>query len=323
MTPQDIYIIGLQILLPLSLVVWFWAAPAESGLGYGTQCAAIALSLTALCLVPVWLIPPWWTPFPIIVLFLSVAVGHIIGRQSHRSRLWPNGYKAWALAIASVFLGVSTGAMCVSAVTGRYARTENVIDLVFPMASGIYLVANGGATESVNSHFLTLYPKTERQRNYRGQSFGVDLVKVDRMGLRALGWRPRDPRKYEIFGEPVYAPCVGKVVSAVDGRPDMSVPERDTTLLEGNHVFLDCGGFGVLLAHFRNGSIGVAVGDEVFVGQRIAEVGNSGQSTEPHLHIHAQTLSEAGPLLSGEPLFITLNGRFAVRNDRITIIDEN
>lgn len=97
------------------------------------------------------------------------------------------------------------------------------------------------------------------------------------------------------------------------------MPEMDTSLLEGNHVFIDCGSFGVLLAHFRQGSLRVAIGDSVDTGDALGEAGNSGKSAEPHLHIHAQRIPSEGPLLSGDPLFITLNGQFLVRNDRVRI----
>ena len=47
----------------------------------------------------------------------------------------------------------------------------------------------------------------------------------------------------------------------------------------------------------------------------IGQVGNSGNTSEPHLHIHAQRPAENDAFLSGEPLPIRLNGRFLVRND--------
>jgi murein DD-endopeptidase MepM/ murein hydrolase activator NlpD len=99
--------------------------------------------------------------------------------------------------------------------------------------------------------------------------------------------------------------------------PDMRVPVRDTRRLEGNYVFLNCSGLGVLLAHLRAGSIVVAPGSTVARGQVLGQVGNSGNSTEPHLHIHAQRLSEATDLLAGAPVYLTLGGRFPARNDRL------
>lgn len=53
----------------------------------------------------------------------------------------------------------------------------------------------------------------------------------------------------------------------------------------GNHVTIDHGnGVHSLYAHLRRGSVRVAVGDRVSAGDVIGEVGNSGNTSEPHLH---------------------------------------
>jgi len=75
----------------------------------------------------------------------------------------------------------------------------------------------------------------------------------------------------------------------------------------------------VLLAHLRQGSLRVGQGMRVTTDTVVGLVGNSGNTTEPHLHVHAQRPAAAGrPPLSGDPLPIRLGGRYLVRNDRIT-----
>lgn len=74
---------------------------------------------------------------------------------------------------------------------------------------------------------------------------------------------------------------------------------------------------GRLLAHFRPGSVRVRTGERVTIGQPVGEVGNSGNTTEPHLHISAQLPGSANEPLSGEPLAIAIDGEYWVRNDRI------
>ncbi|MEX1662127.1 M23 family metallopeptidase [Thioclava sp. 15-R06ZXC-3] len=75
----------------------------------------------------------------------------------------------------------------------------------------------------------------------------------------------------------------------------------------------------VVLAHMRHGQVNVVPGDVLAQGDRLGEVGNSGASTEPHLHIHAQRPAPEGTApISGEPLALRFNGRFLVRNDRLT-----
>jgi murein DD-endopeptidase MepM/ murein hydrolase activator NlpD len=106
---------------------------------------------------------------------------------------------------------------------------------------------------------------------------------------------------YLIFGKPVLAPAAGTVVRCVDGRPDSPIGEwlvdyeelmrtKDLWLLGGNHIVVDHGnGEFSYFAHLRKGSLKVHKGARIAAGQQIAEVGNSGDSSEPHLHYQLQS----------------------------------
>jgi murein DD-endopeptidase MepM/ murein hydrolase activator NlpD len=143
-------------------------------------------------------------------------------------------------------------------------------------------------------------------------------VKLNALGMRASGWLPADPARYVIFGDPVYAPCSGVVVQSEDGAPDMPPPDADRTRMAGNHVLLDCGGVHVLVAHLRRGTVRVRPQLSIEAGTILGLVGNSGNSNEPHLHVHAQRPAPAGgEPLSGEPLPVTFDGRYLVRNDLV------
>ena len=75
------------------------------------------------------------------------------------------------------------------------------------------------------------------------------------------------------------------------GRPDQRIGSTDNHFQSGNNIVTDIGGGRYLMmAHLSPGSIQVKVGDHVKQGQPIARVGNSGNTTEPHLHIQAQTI---------------------------------
>jgi hypothetical protein len=152
---------------------------------------------------------------------------------------------------------------------------------------------------------------------FGGSGYGVDLIAVNGWGLRASGIMPEDPAGYLIFGMPVLAPCAGRVVLAEGGHPDMAVPQMEEGHPEGNYLLLRCGDHDILLAHFRQGSLRVAVGDNLAIGQQIAEVGNSGESSEPHLHIHAQLPGTSDAPFGGLPVPMRLEGRFLVRGDLV------
>ena len=85
---------------------------------------------------------------------------------------------------------------------------------------------------------------------------------------------------------PVLAPADGRIVEVTDGYADNP---PGTNGDHANHLVLDIGGGRyVVLAHLKQGSVTVQVGDVVRRGQPLAAVGNNGHSSAPHLHFQVQ-----------------------------------
>ncbi len=313
-----LFILALQLFLPLMLIGWLAMAPPRSVAGFWIQTTATALALLTLALTGLWLFPPWRTPYAFAGLLVVALVMGWRRRSPFGSR-WPFGWLAWGLAIAFTGLGAWGTYQSTTALSGRAPQAGTVVELAFPLKSGEYLVVNGGSHRSVNAHLMTLDASTARFQAFRGQSYGVDIVKLNGWGLRASGLLPPEPSAYFIYNEPVYAPCTGEVVAAQDGLPDMQIPQVDREHMAGNHVLLRCKQANVLLGHFKPGSLSVAVGDQVSVGSHIAAVGNSGNTSEPHLHVHAQQAGTATAPFSGTPLPVQFDGRFLLRNDRVSL----
>lgn len=80
-------------------------------------------------------------------------------------------------------------------------------------------------------------------------------------------------------------PVDAEVLRCGDGLND---GELNPAKPAGNHVVLGAGSEEILIAHLKKGSVAVTAGQRVQAGQLLGVVGNSGNSTEPHLHIHAQ-----------------------------------
>jgi murein DD-endopeptidase MepM/ murein hydrolase activator NlpD len=205
-------------------------------------------------------------------------------------------------------------ALLVQVVAGRRPPRE-AVNLSFPLRDGTYLVVNGGARALINGHFATL--TGQHFRRWQGQSYGVDIVKLDAFGRRARGFLPHDLAAYAIFGDPVHAPCAGTVLEVVNSAPEMRPPAVDRGHMAGNHVLLRCADVWVLLGHLRRGSVMVRVGDAVTIGQALGRAGNSGNTNEPHLHIHAQRPGTLDAPFSGEPLPIRFGGTYPARNTRL------
>lgn len=231
--------------------------------------------------------------------------------------LAPSGLGGWAVLVFSTGLLALGGWFGAHALAGRALPRVEVVDIANPFGPGHFLAGHGGSTALVNGHMRTLDHNVERFRPWRGQSYAVDFFGIGPWGLRARGWRPTDPAAYAIFGARLHAPCDGTVVAAEGGMPDFDVPLEDPVNRLGNHVILRCGEAEIVLAHMRQGNVTVAPGERVETGELLGEVGNSGASTEPHLHIHAQRPGTPEAPISGDPLALRIDGRFLVRGDRI------
>lgn len=276
---------------------------------------AMLLVLGSIARVVPWLFPPWWTPSACAVLLIGLEARRVARRPTLRWR--PAGVREWVVISAFALTGALAASVLVRAKAARTPPRTDLIDLAFPLAAGRYLIVNGGGWGPINSHRASVTSSDPKFIPWRGNGWAVDIVAIDRVGMRARGIRPQDPAAYFIFGRPVQAPCVGDVIVAIDGRPDMPVPEHDRPLIAGNHVILACDGLHVALAHLRFGSVTVSVGQSVDVGQVIGAVGNSGGSDEPHLHVHAQRPGPAAMPMGGDPVPVTFGGRFLVRGDRV------
>ena len=142
-----------------------------------------------------------------------------------------------------------------------------------------------------------------------GSSHAIDFVPVDEhdrsapRSLRSLV-RSEPAEVFAGFGRPILSPINGTVVSTHDGEPDHEGRRSQLTLIAymltqgrrvkagppgiaGNHIVVAISPAGpfVLLAHLRRHSVRVTPGEFVFTGQQLAACGNSGNSTEPHLHV--------------------------------------
>jgi hypothetical protein len=301
-----------QVLLPLGLVAWAGSRRHASRIGWALAVVLAGAWLIAIRLAGVWLVVPWYLPMVFAVLLLAAILRAL--PSIRRRPVLPAGWRLITPVVAALAVA-AVSAVIVAALRGARAPGP-LFALAAPLRGGTYLVANGGSTALVSAHVMTLGPEP-RFRRWRGQSFGVDLVRVDAAGRRARGLVPHDPAAYVIFGDTVVAPCTGRVISSSDGLADLPVPEMDREHMAGNHVILACDGHWVLLAHLRQGSVLRTAGDSVETGEPLGQVGNTGNTGEPHLHVHAQLPGSRDVPMGGDPVPITIAGRYLVRGARV------
>ena len=170
-----------------------------------------------------------------------------------------------------------------------------------PMSGDNWLAANGPANTS--GHRRAMIPVEGGA--HIAQRFAIDWVQLWPEGGTFKGDR-LDNKNYRCYGVEALAVADGVVVAVKDGIPE-NIPGANSRAVPitletvgGNHVILDLGnGRYAFYAHLQPGKIPVKAGDKVKRGQPVGLVGNSGNSTEPHLHFH---ISDANSPLGSDGL---------------------
>lgn len=139
---------------------------------------------------------------------------------------------------------------------------------------GEWTVFWGGTNVLLNYHY-----------EHESQRYAYDLVQIK--GTSSYSGDPGKLESYYAYGQEVTAPAPGTVKAVENDRPDNPIGQTDGKNPAGNHVVIDHGnGEYSFLAHFQKGSIAVKPGEKIERGQLLGRVGNSGNTSEPHIHFH-------------------------------------
>lgn len=176
-----------------------------------------------------------------------------------------------------------------------YANYKTKTRLHLPFATGDeWLVFWGGDTQAQNYHVIA-----------PDQRHAFDIVARSANGTTHTGDGKRN-EDYTVWGRSIVTPAEATVVEVVNDVPDNVPGVMNPKQVAGNHVVLDFGnGEYALLAHFQQNSVTVKTGDRVKVGQVLGKCGNSGNSSEPHLHFHLQDKPTLFGAARGLPVLFT------------------
>jgi len=205
-----------------------------------------------------------------------------------------------------LFFTVLLALGCVLYFTGTTGK-PGTVELDFPLKKGRYFVLQGGKGLPTNLFHFSL----------RGAIYAMDIVKLDDLGRRGNQIFSRRLEDYAIFGDTVYSPCNGVVTRAYGGNPDNIPPNMERGPKNTNLVLIETPDYYVFMGHLKNGSVLVKEGDTVRTGYPLARVGNSGFSTEPHLHIQVHAKEEGKAWYASTPLYIHFNGKGYLLNEMI------
>lgn len=192
--------------------------------------------------------------------------------------------------------------------------SRNKTKLILPF-KGEWLVFWGGDTPEQNYH-----------QEVAVQRFAFDILKVDASGKTHTGDGTKN-EDYYAFGQELVAPADGVVTDVVSGVRDNAPNVRNPLMAVGNMVMIrHADGEVSMFAHLKFGSPLVKVGQSVKKGQIIGLCGNSGNSTEAHLHYQLQetNLFEAEGTLKVffEKIAVKRDGKIEMKNDYSPVKDD-
>jgi len=157
-------------------------------------------------------------------------------------------------------------------------QTKTELELPF---ENEWFISAGGRSIIQNHHFIP----------HRHQRYAMDIFQtVNGVSFSGDGTNNED---YYCFGKRLNAVGNGKII-ALENNIEDNVPGVVAEPDFGNYIIIDhLNGEFSFMVHFKKNSIIVSIGDTVVKGQEVGKAGNSGNSTEPHLHYHLQTTSNS------------------------------
>jgi peptidase M23-like protein len=156
-----------------------------------------------------------------------------------------------------------------------YTPPRDPVTIDMPFA-GEWYVFSGGRAPLVNDHWST-----------SSQRHAQDIIQI--VDGSSFSGDKEQLTSYHAFGKTLVAPADGRVTAILDTRPEVAIGDTDVSHPEGNYLVVDIGGGRyVMMGHLQRGSALVAAGDRVRRGQPLARVGNSGNTSEPHVHVQVQ-----------------------------------
>lgn len=167
-------------------------------------------------------------------------------------------------------------------------EVEGRLPVIGPPLSGKGWVALNGCCEPASVHRGTGLPVNGKI--YFAQRFAIDWLRMNDQGEIVHGDASK-VENYVDFGAKVLAVADGRVVATENNLEEQKpgvLPDPSTINIgnaDGNHVILDLGhGVYAMYAHLQPGSVRVKAGDRVHRGEVLALLGNTGNTSAPHLH---------------------------------------
>ena len=307
-----ILIATLHFVFPVLLIVWTWIRSYTSITALIVQVLVLISYMAFIFLMGSWVFASFYLRYVVLILAIVVAVLSLLDQRNLPLFLKPD-MTGWAGYGVGVILTAVLTYFTVGAIRSHF-YDETPINIAFPFKNGAYAVFEGGngkASSLINYHYGA--SKHKGAGINLSMRYAVDITKLTRWGNDADGFLPVQNEKYGVFNQVVCSPCDGEVFEVEDKWPNETPWSGNPPYNLGNHIMITSNEFGVLMGHLQKGSILVKIGDQVLKGQPLAQAGNSGWTSQPHLHIQAMKVS-TGSFWGWKGMPIFFHGRNPVKN---------
>ncbi len=297
-------------LAPVYLLTKLWKNRSEDLFSW-----ALLASFTTVYLLYMYRIGAWAIVFTgyywryllltafVIVIFKSY-------RQTKR-RLLP-GWFNFRNSCSLFFVGLISITQTIALYSSYTGSTQlpKAVELDFPLKDGTYYILQGGNNLLLNHHY-----------EVTAQKYAIDILKLNPLGFRCNSLFTSHLNNYNIFGTTVHSPCDGQIIRLVNDHQDLPPAIADLDHPAGNYLGIQIGDSNqiVVLAHLMANTFLVKEGDVVTRGQPLAKVGNSGNTSEPHLHMHIVESTTEDLLFEETGIPMQFNGQFLIRNQLIVV----
>ena len=295
-----------HLLIPATFLIWLWQSKFPSQLNWSIALLTVATYSVHIFLIGRWDWLSYYLRFLLPILFFIVAF-HSFAKAKSLPLYPPKKFRNYLDLGISALVTIFFLASLKSHIPQGYLFSGESVELAFPLKNGTYYAAHGGDSPTINHH-----------NSNRAQRYALDIMKLNVLGAKANGLYPPSLTDYAIFEETLYSPCDGTIADLTNDLPDLALEKSDRKNPAGNHILLRCKGSDILMAHLLKGSITGQVGLLVKSGDAIAKIGNSGNTSEPHLHIHARKINTGKSILDGDGMPITFDDKFLTRNSIVT-----
>ncbi len=220
--------------------------------------------------------------------------------QNHLAIRW----KFQAAHALPLLLTVFFASLITASLYGSH-KPPHCIELAFPLKGDFTYVAQGGNHRLLNHHF-----------SCPAQKYALDLLQLNLYGSRSHTLIPLQLTDFLSYQAPIYSPCDGLVIALQDGGEDQPPGVADPSHPAGNYLAIQKADDDVvvILAHLLKHSFAVKRGEAVKTGDLVGKIGNSGNTSEPHLHIHCLRSNSGDFFGEGEGVPMAFEGKFLSRN---------